>query len=93
MNKVIVTLANDIFIEAKQIRRLAEEIKDDVGCAIPYLSVSDYGTQRMRRIAIPRRSFPNMMPFNVAAFSREALEKLGFIPEQMTGCCNDLVFL
>lgn len=88
---VVVTLANDIFIEAKQVRMLAEEIKGGIGCAIPYLSFSDYGAQIENRLPHPKRCFPSRMTINVNAFSRAALEKIGFIPEQMTGCYNDVI--
>lgn len=90
-NPVVVTLANDIFIEAKQVLQLAKEIRDGVGCVIPYLTFSDYGAQRERKLPVPRRCFPTRMTLNVNAFSRAALEKAGFIPEQMTGCYNDVL--
>jgi GT2 family glycosyltransferase len=91
VNKIVVVLTNDIFIEAKQLQMLAGEIKNDVACAFSYLSWVDYGAARARSLPVPWRSFPNGMSFNVAAFSREALEKVGLIPEQMTGCYNDVV--
>jgi hypothetical protein len=91
VSRVVVTLANDILIGAQQIRLLAGEIRGNVGCAIPYLTSSDYGTQLMRRLPVPRRSFPTQMTLNVNAFSREALQQVGGIPEDMTGCFNDVI--
>lgn len=90
-NPFIVLLANDIFIEADQIVKLAAEIHGEVGCAIPYLSFSDYGTQIIRRIVVPPRCYPSQMTLNVNAFSRGALERIGLIPEQMTGAFNDVI--
>lgn len=90
-NPVVLTLANDIFIEAQQARRLANEIGHTVGCAIPYLTFCDYGAQRMRNLLVPRRCFPTRMTINVNAFVREAIEKVGLIPEEMSGCYNDVV--
>lgn len=90
-NPVIITLVNDILIEAKQVRILAEDIHGGIGCVFPYLSWDDYGTSRARSLPVPRRCFPNAMSFNVAAFSREALKKVGLLPEQMTGCYDDVV--
>ena len=40
---------------------------------------------------VPRRCFPSRMTVNVNAFSREALEKIGLMPEQMSGCYNDVI--
>ncbi len=88
---VVVLMANDILIEARQVRMLAAEVRDRVGCAIPYLSFSDYGAQRARRLRVPRRCFPTRMTLNVNAFSRDALERVGLIPEEMSGCFNDVV--
>ena len=90
-NRVVVTLANDILIEPKQVRLLAAEAKGRVACAIPYLTFCDYGTQRERKLPTPRTCYPNSMTLNVNAFAREALESVGFIPEQMSGCYNDVV--
>lgn len=90
-NPVLITLVNDVLIEAMQIRILAEEIQNGIGCAFPYLSWDDYGAARTRRLPVPRRCFPNRMSFNVAAFSREALEKISLIPEQTTGCYDDVI--
>jgi GT2 family glycosyltransferase len=92
-NPVVVAMANDILIEAKQVRMLADEVSRDsrIGCVFPYLSVSDYGAQRCRRWPVPRRCFPTRMTLNVNAFSRAALDKVGLIPEQMTGCFNDVL--
>ena len=90
-NPVVVLLANDIFIEAKQIEALALEIRNGVGCAMPYLSFSDYGAQTARKLPAPRRFFPTRMTLNVNAFSRKALENVGLIPEEMTGCYNDII--
>jgi len=87
----IVLMANDILIEGRQVRMLAQEVHDGVGCAFPYLSFSDYGAQKARRLRVPRRCYPTRMTLNVNAFSREALEKVGFIPAQMTGCFNDVI--
>jgi len=88
---VVVLVANDVLIDARQVRKLAQEIRDDVGCALPYLSFSDYGAQRARRLRVPRRCFPTRMTLNVNAFSRRALEQVGLIPEQMSGCYNDVI--
>jgi GT2 family glycosyltransferase len=88
---VVVTLANDILVEAKQVRQLADEIRGKVGCAFPYMSCSDYGGQKQRKLLVPRRCFPSRMTINVNAFSREALEMVGLIPECMSGCFNDVV--
>jgi GT2 family glycosyltransferase len=88
---VVVLVANDVLIEAIQVRMLAQEIRDGVGCALPYLSFSDYGAQRARKLRVPRRCFPTRMTLNVNAFSRRALEQVGLIPEQMSGCYNDVV--
>jgi hypothetical protein len=88
---IVVTLSNDILIEAKQIKQLATEVRDRVGCVVPYLTLSDYGAQRERRLPVPRRCFPTRMTINVNAFSRAALDKVGFIPGQMTGCYNDVI--
>ncbi len=90
-NPVVVTLANDILIEAKQICKLAAEISERVGCVMPYLTFSDYGAQRERKLPVPRRCFPTRMTLNVNAFSRKALEDVGLIPEDMTGCYNDVL--
>jgi GT2 family glycosyltransferase len=89
-NPVVVTLANDVFIEGAQIHRLAAEIRDRVGCAIPYLSSCDYGAQRARKLT-PRRCYPTWMTLNVNAFSREVLQQVGLIPEQTSGCFNDVI--
>jgi len=88
---VVVTLANDIFIEARQVRLLAAEVKDGVGCAMPYLTRSDFGAQRTRRLPVPRRCYPTRMTLNANAFSRAALERIGLIPEDFSGCFNDVV--
>ncbi len=88
---VVVTLANDIFINPNQIRKLADEIVGRVGCAMPYLTHSDFGAQQLRRFRLPRRCFPTRMTLNVNAFSRAALERVGLIPENMSGCYNDVV--
>jgi GT2 family glycosyltransferase len=88
---VVVTLANDVLINAQQLRQLAAEVNRNVGCVLPYLTQSDYGAQTERRLPVPRRCFPSRMTFNVNAFSRDALEKIGFIPEEMTGCYNDVM--
>jgi len=88
---VVVAMANDVLIEAKQVRMLIDEMHDGVGCVFPYLSASDYGAQRHRRWPVPRRCFPTRMTLNVNAFPRAALEKVGLIPEQMTGCFNDVL--
>ncbi len=92
-NPVVVAMADDILIEAKQVRMLVDEVSrsSEMGCVFPYLSVSDYGAQRLRRWPVPRRCFPTRMTLNVNAFSRAALEKVGLIPEQMTGCFNDVL--
>jgi GT2 family glycosyltransferase len=90
---VVVTMANDILIEARQVRTLVDEVSParGIGCVFPYLSLSDYGAQRFRRWPVPRRCFPTRMTLNVNAFSRSALERVGLIPEQMTGCFKDLL--
>ena len=90
-NPVVVTLANDILVEAQQVRRLAAEVADGVGCVMPYMSFCDYGAQRERALPVPRRCFPGRMTVNVNAFSRKALERVGLLPEQMTGCYNDVI--
>ncbi|MHC4789713.1 MAG: glycosyltransferase family 2 protein [Planctomycetota bacterium] len=88
---VVVTMANDVLIEAGQVRALAREVGNGVGCALPYLTASDYGAQTARRLRVPRRCFPTRMTLNVNAFAREALERIGLIPDQMTGCYNDVI--
>lgn len=88
---IIVTLANDIFIEAKQIIELADEARNNVGCVIPYLSYSDYSVQNTRKYLVPKRSFPSRMTFNVNVFQRKALEEIGYIDEEMSGCFNDVL--
>jgi glycosyltransferase involved in cell wall biosynthesis len=92
-NQIIVTMANDILITSSQLFQLAEEISDGVGCAIPYLTTSDFGAQRIRErtLPIPRRCFPSGMTLNVNAFSRKVLEQVGLIPEMMSGCFNDVI--
>ena len=88
---VVVTLANDILVTAAQIRKLAADIRGHVGCVSPYLTFSDYGAQRQRRLPLPTRCFPTRTTLNVNAFSREALERVGLIPEHMSGCYNDVI--
>jgi len=88
---IVVTMANDVLVEASQVRALIADVRGNVGCVLPYLTVSDYGAQRARRFPVPRRCLPSRMTLNVNAFAREALERVGLIPEQMTGCFNDVI--
>ena len=74
-NRAVVTLVNDVFIEAQQVRKLVDELRDDVACAFPYLTVEDYGTARTRKFPVPRRCFPTGLSFNVAAFDRQRSSK------------------
>lgn len=87
----VVLVANDILISAPQVRQLVSEVRDDVGCAIPYLTRSDYATQTARRVRVPRRCYPASMTLNVNAFRRDVLEGVGSVPEALSGCFNDMV--
>jgi GT2 family glycosyltransferase len=90
-NPVVVYLTNDVFIQAAQVRKLAAEVRGNIACAFPYLTSCDYGTQIERRLPVPRRCYPSRMVIVVAAFSREALEKVGLMPTEITGVFCDVI--
>lgn len=87
----VVLVANDILISSPQIRKLVAELRDGVGCVIPYLARSDYATQAARRTRVPRRCYPSSMTLNVNAFRRDVLRSVGSVPEELSGCFNDMV--
>lgn len=88
----VVLMANDVLISAAQVRKLIGEVqKDRIGCAICYLTKGDYYTQISRRLPVPRRCYPASMTLNVNAFRREILEDIGCVPEELSGCFNDMV--
>ncbi len=87
----VVLIANDILISSPQVRQLVMELRDEVGCAIPYLTRSDYATQCTRRSRVPPRCYPASMTLNVNAFRRDVLRNAGSVPEELSGCFNDMV--
>lgn len=88
----IALMANDVLISATQVHKLIGEVqRPGIGCAIPYLTKADYITQVHRRSHIPRRCYPASMTLNVNVFRRDVLEALGGVPEELSGCFNDMV--
>lgn len=87
----VVLVANDILISAPQVRQLVTEVRGDVACAIPYLTRSDYATQAARRSRVPFRCYPASMTLNVNAFRGDVLRGAGGVPEELSGCFNDIV--
>lgn len=83
--------ANDIFVSSDSISEMLHVIvfDDAIGCVIPYLSFSDYPLQK--DCYLKRLRYCNGMTLNVNLFSKQDLEKIGKVPEYLSGYFNDVV--
>lgn len=83
--------ANDIFVSPDSISKMLDAIlfNDKIGCVIPYLSFSDHPVQNDRYLKKLRYS--TGMTLNVNLFRKQDLEKIGKVPEYLSGYFNDIV--
>ncbi len=91
VTEFVVLVANDVFLTGPQIARLVNELRGTVGCTVPYLSFSDYVTQKYHEYILPSVCFPSSMTINVNAFRRAVLKSVGNVPEELSGCYNDVL--
>lgn len=91
--QLLATCANDVFCDAPTLPLLAGALLTDlgVGCAIPYLSQSDYLTQNAFVAPIYRRA--SSMTLNLNVFRTEELAALGFVSEELSGYFNDTALM
>ena len=91
--QLLATCANDVFCDAPTLPLLAGALLTDpkVGCAIPYLSQSDYLTQNAFVAPIYRRA--SSMTLNLNVFRTEDVAALGFVPEALSGYFNDTAMM
>lgn len=89
-NEIVALIANDIFIETEQIIKLSSFLKPGVGCVMPFLSYSDYGTQILRKFR-PDIIYPSGMTLNVNIFYRSVLKDIDYIPREMSGAFTDML--
>lgn len=91
--QLLATCANDVFCDAPTLPLLAGALLTDpgVGCAIPYLSQSDYLTQNAFVAPIYRRA--SSMTLNLNVFRTADLATLGFISEALSGYFNDTALM
>lgn len=89
--KFICLSANDIFVSLDSISKLLRIIATDdaIGCVIPYLSFSDYPPQN--DCYLNRLRYCDGMTLNVNLFRKQDLEKIGKVPEYLSGYFNDVV--
>jgi len=86
----IVLSANDIVVSPQTIAKLTEEMNGgQIGCVIPYLSMSDLLCQNSRYES--GTCLPTGMTLNVNMFRVDDLFAIGLVPEELSGYFNDLV--
>jgi hypothetical protein len=87
---LLATCANDIFCDSPTLPALAHSLLTDpfVGCAMPYLSQSDYLTQNDWVYKYYREA--SAMTYNLNVFRTKDLVEVGYVPEAFTGYYNDL---
>lgn len=90
-NKMIALSANDIFVAPLTLHYLLATLESSpaIGCAIPYLSYSDFFAQR--DVVYPRARQMGYMTLNLNLFRKEDLVAIGMVPEYLSGYFNDLV--
>jgi GT2 family glycosyltransferase len=91
--ELVATCANDVFCDLPTLPLLAGALLTDsaVGCAMPYLSHSDYVTQNDWVHLYYREA--SSMTFNLNVFRLKDLAEIGFIPEAFSGYYNDIATL
>lgn len=89
--KYICLSANDIFVSSKSISEMLQMIVTDdaIGCVIPYLSFSAF--PRQNDCYLNQLRYCNGMTLNVNLFRKQDLEKIGKVPEYLSGYFNDVV--
>lgn len=89
--KYICLSANDIFVSSDSISSLLRIIISDdaIGCVIPYLSLSDLPSQN--DCYLKRLRYCTGMTLNVNLFHKQDLERIGKVPEYLSGYFNDVV--
>ena len=91
--ELLATCANDIFCDKPTLPLLAGALLTDpsVGCAIPYLSQSDYLTQNDWVYKKYREA--SSMTLNLNVFRTKDLAAIGYVPEALSGYYNDLAMM
>jgi GT2 family glycosyltransferase len=87
---LVATCANDVFCDVPTLPLLAGALRTEpeVGCAIPYLTQSDYTLQNSWVYKKYRQA--DSMTLNLNVFRLADLSELGFIPTQFSGYFNDV---
>jgi len=91
--ELLATCANDIFCDTPTLPLLAGALLTDpsVGCAIPYLTQSDYLTQNDWVFKKYREA--SSMTLNLNVFRTKDLVAIGYVPEALSGYYNDLAMM
>ena len=92
VNRGLIALsANDIFASALTLHHLRECLlsEDRIGCAVPYLSYSDFPVQNDRNY--PGRRLMKYMTLNLNLFRLADLVAIGEVPTRYSGYFNDIV--
>jgi GT2 family glycosyltransferase len=90
----VVLAASDIFVVPGWLEKLlAEANRTGAWMAAPYLSFSDYPSQRLQYVVSPQTFVPNHLTFNLNLISRQCIEEVGLLDEQFSGCFNDVDYV
>jgi GT2 family glycosyltransferase len=89
--KLIALSANDIFVAPLSLHYLQQTLESSpaVGCAIPYLSYSDFFVQS--DAVYPKARQMGYMTLNLNLFRKVELVSIGMVPEFLSGYFNDIV--
>ncbi len=87
---LIALSANDIFPAALTLKYLQDCLlsEDRIGCAVPYMSYSDFPVQRDN--SYPRRRLMRYMTLNLNLFRMADLSAIGGVPVEYSGYFNDI---
>jgi GT2 family glycosyltransferase len=89
-----VWMASDIFVTKGWEKHLIKELeRTGAWMAAPYLTYSDYVSQRINLPLKMYTFFPSLITFNLNMITSDCYEKVGLMDEQFSGCFNDVDYL
>lgn len=90
----VVLAASDIFVVAGWLEALIAAAENSGAWMVsPYLSSSDYPSQRLQYVVSPRAFVPNHLTLNLNLISRHCLDVVGPLDERFSGCFNDVDYV
>lgn len=90
----VVLAASDIFVVKGWLEALlAAAESTGAWMTSPYLTCSDYPTQRLQYPVAKRTCAPNYLTLNLNLVSRRCIEAAGYLDEQFSGCFNDVDYV